>query len=375
MPRIIHAGDIHLDAPFSLFDVQKAQMRKNELRETFAGLILFAKTEKADLMILSGDLFDSGFVTKETVSLLVSQFASVPECRFVIAPGNHDPVSAKSPYKNVIFPENVYIFDKEQISCFSFPEIGVDVYGYAFTSESYTENPLAVPVSLDKTKINILAAHGDVGGKSSYCPLSPEDMAKSGFDYIALGHIHKGGELKTAGKTYYAYCGCLEGRSFDECGIKGAFIADMSKPNGKLTANFVFKRFSGRRYEKIKLDITGVASQEALSERLREAVAKAGFGSDVLLRVRLTGRIPPETLISSKKLNASAFGLFYLEIEDDFVPLLDDETLKNDISIRGAFFRELLPLLESENEEERRTAADALRYGLAALDGNDVVDF
>ena len=57
------------------------------------------------------------------------------------------------------------------------------------------------------------------------------------------------------------------------------------------------------------------------------------------------------------------------------MPLLDYEELKNDISIRGAFFRELLPMLESENEEERRTAADALKYGLAALDGNDVVDF
>lgn len=375
MPKIIHAGDIHLDAPFSLFDVQKAQLRKNELRETFASLILFAKTEKADLMILSGDLFDSGFVTKETVSLIVSQFASVPECRFVIAPGNHDYISARSPYKKALFPKNVYIFDKEQISRFSFPEIGVDVYGYAFMSEEYTENPLAAPVSLDKTRINILAAHADVGGKSSYCPLSPSDMAKSGFDYIALGHIHKGGELKTAGKTYYAYSGCLEGRSFDECGAKGAFFAEMSKTSGKLSANFVFKRFSKRRYEKIVLDITGIGSQEALSERLREAIERAGFGSDVLLRVRLTGRISPETLISPKKLTASAFGLFYLEIEDASVPLLDHEALKNDISIRGAFFRELLPLLESESEEERRTAADALRYGLAALDGNDVVDF
>ena len=375
MPKIIHAGDIHLDAPFSLFDVQKAQMRKNELRDTFANLIQFAKTEKADLVILSGDLFDSGFVTKETVSLLVSQFASVPECRFVIAPGNHDPFSEKSLYQNTVFSENVYIFDQEKITCFSFPELNTNVYGYAFTSESYTENPLALPITLDKTKINILAAHGDVGGKSKYCPLSPADMAKSGFDYIALGHIHKGGELKTAGKTYYAYCGCLEGRSFDECGIKGAFLADVSKPSGKLSANFVFKRFSKRRYEKMVLDITGVTSQEVLLERLRDAVTKAGFGSDVLLRVRLTGRISPETMISPKKITASALGLFYLEVEDTSVPLLDYETLKNDMSIRGAFFRELLPLLESENEEERRTAADALRYGLAALDGNDIIDF
>jgi hypothetical protein len=64
-----------------------------------------------------------------------------------------------------------------------------------------------------------------------------------------------------------------------------------------------------------------------------------------------------------------------LEIEDSSVPLLNYEELKNDISVKGAFFRELLPLLQSENEDERRTAATALRYGLAALDGNDMIDF
>lgn len=138
MPKIIHTADIHLDAPFSLFDVQKAQVRKNELRGTFSSLILLAKTEKADIMILSGDLFDSGFVTKETTSLLVSQFASVPECRFVIAPGNHDFISPRSPYKKEIFPPNVYIFEDEHISKISFDEIGVDVYGFAYTSEKYT---------------------------------------------------------------------------------------------------------------------------------------------------------------------------------------------------------------------------------------------
>ena len=74
-------------------------------------------------------------------------------------------------------------------------------------------------------------------------------------------------------------------------------------------------------------------------------------------------------------ISAETLGLFDLTIEDASVPLLSYEELKNDISIRGAFFRELLPLLESENEEERRTAADALKYGLAALDGNDVIDF
>ena len=129
MPKIIHAADIHLDAPFSLFDVQKAQVRKNELRGAFTSMILYAKTEKADMVIISGDLFDSGFATKETMALITSQFASLPECKFVIVPGNHDPITPRSPYKKEVFPPNVYIFEDEKISKFSFDDIGVDVYG------------------------------------------------------------------------------------------------------------------------------------------------------------------------------------------------------------------------------------------------------
>ena len=198
---------------------------------------------------------------------------------------------------------------------------------------------------------------------------------KSGFDYIALGHIHAGGKIQTAGNTYYAYSGCPEGRSFDECGIKSVIVGELSKNSTQLSANFKNYRTCRRRYEKMTVDITGVSTQEALLECVKSAVEKEGFGADVLLRVRLTGRISPETTLYPKKLNASALGVFYLEVEDASVPLLNYDELKNDISVKGAFFRELLPLLQSENEDERRTAADALRYGLAALDGNDVVDF
>ena len=375
MPKIIHTADIHLDAPFSLLSAQKARMRKNELRETFASVILLAKSEKADLVLIAGDLFDSGFVTKETLELLVSLFSSAPECRFVIAPGNRDYIWNNSPYKKEVFPPNVYIFDKEQLSCFSFPEIGVDVYGYAFTSEGCAENPLAGKVVLNHSRVNILLAHADVGGRSRYCPVSVSDIAKSRFDYIALGHVHQGGKINTAGNTYYAYSGCPEGHSFDECGTKGVIVAEFSKNAGKLTASFTNKRMGKRRFEKMNVDITGVASQEALVDCVKEAIKKEGYGSDVLLRVCLTGRISPETSLCPEKLDADALGVFYLEVENASVPLLDYEELKNDISIRGAFFRELLPMLESENAEDRRTAVDALRYGLAALDGKDVMNF
>ncbi|MBR6743676.1 MAG: DNA repair exonuclease [Clostridia bacterium] len=374
MVKIIHTADIHLDSPFSLLDVQKAKIRKNELRETFSDIIRLAESEKADIMVIAGDLFDNDFVTKETTGFLVSMFASVPSCRFVIAPGNRDYIWGRSPYRKENFSKNVYIFDKEQVSCFSFPEIGVDVYGYAFSSGSYTGNPLEKKLYLQKSRINILVAHADVDGKSKYCPISVSDMMKSGFDYIALGHSHAGSDKQTAGNTCYAYSGCPEGRSFDECGMKSVIIAELAKNSTQISVNCRTSRTCKRHYESLTVDITGVSAQDGLFNAVKNAVEKEGFGEDVLLRVRLIGMISPETVLFPQKLEASSLGLFYLEVVDDSVPLLNCEALKNDISIRGAFFREMLPALQSEDEATRRKAVAALRYGLAALDGRPLSD-
>lgn len=377
MPKIIHTADLHLDAPFSLFDVQKAQARKNELRGVFSSLVMYAKTEKADMVIIAGDFFDHGYVTKETMGLITSQFSSVPECRFVIAPGNHDCASPKSPYLKTVFPPNVYIFDSENISRFEFPDIGVDVYGWAFVGEKMESNPLLHHIAVNPERINILAAHADMTSKTSgNCPITTDDIAKSNCDYAALGHIHAGTEVKRAGNTYYAYSGCLEGRSFDECGTKGAIICDFERrPDGLLKTDFTYKRFCRRRYEKFELDITSAETKSEVVSKIKSEIVHRGIGADTLLRVTLTGMISPEADISAEKIRENDIGVFYLEIKDKSLPLLSYENLKSDLSVKGALFRELLPKLESDDEEERKLASQALRYGLAALSGSDVVDF
>lgn len=377
MPKIIHTADLHLDAPFSLFDVQKAQARKNELRGVFSSIVMYAKTEKADMVIISGDLFDHGFVTKETMNLITGQIASVPECRFVIAPGNHDCADARSPYLKTVFPENTYIFTSEKLSKFEFPDIGVDVYGWAFVGDRMEANPLEHHIAVNPDRINILAAHADLLSKTSgKCPITTDDIAKSNCDYAALGHVHAGTEVKRAGNTYYAYCGCPEGRSFDECGTKGAIIGEFERqPGGVLKTDFVYKRFCRRRYEKFSLDVTAATSREEITSKIKSETAKRNIGADTLLRITLTGSVSPDAELRISSINETDAGVFYLEIIDDTVPLLSTEELKNDLSVKGALFRELLPKLQSENEAERRLASEALRYGLAALSGSDIIDF
>ncbi len=373
MPKILHIGDIHLDSPFSLLDVEKSQARRNELRGTFTSIMMYAKMNAADVVIIAGDLFDSEFVTKETVNLLVSQFAQNPACRFVITPGNHDPATAKSAYLKTKFPENVYIFKNENLEKLSFDDIGVDVFGFAYTEEKYEQNPLARRPDLDKRKINILAAHADITNRNStYCPIKASEFAACGFDYAALGHIHAGGEIEKLDETYYAYSGCPEGRSFDECGVKGGIFINAEKQGGVLKMDFERPRFCKKRYEKAEVDVSGLATREEALAAIKKSVTEKGLGKDTLLRVKLCGVVSPNAAFEAESISAADAGVFYIEVEDFTMPLLDYNELSGDITIKGALFRELLPKLEGGDEHERRLASLALKYALAALSGDEI---
>ena len=333
----------------------------------------YAKAKEADIVIVAGDLFDSEFVTRETMSLITSEFSALPSCRFVITPGNHDPAVAKSAYLKTKFPENVYIFKSENVEKISFDDIGVDVYGFAYTEEKYEQDPLAERFMLDKAKINIFAAHADIYSKNStYCPMKPADFAAFGFDYAALGHIHAGGKIEKEGETYYAYCGCPEGRSFDECGVKGGIFITCEKRGGAFRAEFETPRFCKKRYERIEADVSEKKTCAEAIEVISAAVKENGFGEDTLLRVKLCGVVAPDADFNEKSITAQDVGVFYIEVENCTLPLLDFGELENDISIKGAVFRELLPRLESDDEKERKTASMALKYALAALAGDEI---
>ena len=377
MPRIIHTADLHLDSPFSLLDANKAMARKAELRGTFSNIIAIAKNDNANMVIISGDLFDSEFVTKETIEFMNSQFASVPFCKFVIAPGNHDYFSDKSAYSKSVFPKNVFIFNRPELQFFNFPDINVCVYGWAFVKEDMDKNPLVHSINTNPDCVNILAVHADVSTSSSkYCPISEEDIARSNCTYAALGHIHEGTEVRKAGNTFYAYSGCPEGRSIDECGKKGVISVDFEKNNfGRWVPTFSYKRVCKRRYEKFNLDITAIGSKEEVVAKIKHEMAKQSLGSDTLLRVVFTGTVDQNVVESSKKITAEELGTYYLEIKDRTIPLVDEQELLKDITINGTLYRELLPKIKSSDPEESESAKQALIYGLAALSGSDVADF
>lgn len=371
MIKLLHCADIHLDSPFTSENVVKSEIRRNELRNTFISIVSYAKQNQADFVLIAGDLFDSDFVTKETVEMLVNEFENAPDCRFIISPGNHDPYTDNSVYNRVVFPDNVYIFNKDVLSYFTFDEIGVNVYGYAFTKSELNHNPFAGRQPHDTDMINILCVHGDLTSGSKTAPITKSEIRNSGFDYIALGHIHNSNGIMQEGNVRYAYSGCPEGRDFGEIGYKGALWIEMDK------FNFTHEkiRFSKRRYESDRINITGCSDMSDVISVITQRIAENGYGDDTILRIYLDGDVNPELKISKSLIKDKIKNLFDIVIIDNTSPFYDYNYLKDDPTIRGVFFNKMLPLLQNSTQEERDIAIKALHYGLSAISGSDIIDF
>ena len=104
--KIVHAADFHLDSAFGALSAEQARQRRRESRELLTRLSNYVNQNGVDLVLLAGDLFDSDTTYRETLEALSDALGAM-RARVFIAPGNHDPYSAKSAYATLAWPENV----------------------------------------------------------------------------------------------------------------------------------------------------------------------------------------------------------------------------------------------------------------------------
>ena len=224
MVRLIHAADFHLDSPFSGLDPEQAIRRRAEQRELLGRLAELARDRNADLVLLAGDLFDAERVFQETAKALAQHLESIP-CPVLIAPGNHDFYSGRSPYATLRWPENVHIFTSGQLEGVSLPQLNCTVYGAAFTAPRQDSTPLH-GFQAQGDGMHLMVLHGQTGALNEYGPIAPQDIQNSGLTYLALGHVHQYSGLNREGGTFWAYPGCPEGRGFDVLEDKGDLYID-----------------------------------------------------------------------------------------------------------------------------------------------------
>ena len=366
--RIIHTADVHLDSPFTAFTPSGAEKRRENIRKSFLALIEKAREEKTQLFLISGDLFDTEFATRDTALMLKNAFLSLPDCKFFISPGNHDPFTQSSVYATASFPSNVHVFRERE--CVELPELGVRVFGYGFASSICNESTVLGYEVPNDDMINILVCHGDTSGAlSTNGPVTKRDIGESGFDYVALGHIHKGTGVCFENGVAYAYPGCLCGRSFDETGVKTALIGEIEKNN--ITLDTVSVAYM--QYESIVCDITGTVSRRNALENIRNAVSV--FPAGTVVRVTAEGNTAEEYLLSPDELEGQTECEVY--IIDNTRPVISFTDIESENTLRGAFYRIMEKRIASvrSGSEEYNTLVKALKYGLTVLDEKNIADF
>lgn len=359
--RILHAADLHLDSAFAGLAEEKAALLRQESRDILRRMVDWANDHAVDVMLLSGDLFDSDRMYSQTARTLAQALARF-RGRIFLSPGNHDFYAPGSGYDAVDWPENVHIFTSRRPQTVLLRSLNASVTGAAFTSAEEWEPFDGASFSGGDAPIRLGVLHGEVTrGESKYRAIPPAEIEKTNLTYLALGHVHRCAGVQRAGNTAYAYPGCLLGRGFDETGDKGFLYGEITPEKVELE----FIPFAPRRYQSVTADITDRDPADAVRQAL-----DPDCGQDIC-RVLLTGSRRENFSLSA--LTSELSGLCAaLELTDETYPEEDVWARCGEDSLRGLFLQNLRARYDGADEDEKRQLLQAARFGLAALDNRDL---
>lgn len=365
--KVLHIGNVFLDCPFTDMEATRSAIYRKQKRETFRHAVEWARDEGVQMILLTGDLVDNSYATLDTLRFLRATFDLAPEMRFVITPGVHDYIWGGSIYRLGGFGDNVTIFDSETPTQVHFGDLGVMVTGWGFCSDYDPGAPLRGRRIPPFEGISLVAGYASLGPNSTPAPIAPEDIATFGGDYVALSGPHMfGGFHKAAGRTVYAFSGALEHSGYGESGTGGANLITITPTEEGTVVNAERLRFGTCTFATEELEVTGVATEAEICQRVKDVMQERGYGNQTALRVIFTGALPVGMHLPSC-FDAEALGLYAFSPVDETTPACDESAVARDMSVRGEVGRALIPHMKSGDSAVRVPAADALRVSLEVL--------
>ncbi len=353
--KILHSADWHLDSPLMGRTEAQTQFLRKALLEIPDKVASLCRSENCDLLLLCGDLFDGAY-TKESFHAVYTALSELKIPVF-ISPGNHDFCQNNSPYFVERWPENVHIFTHPVMESVSIPELNIRLYGAGYEAMDCPALLKDFRAEGDE-RWHIGIVHGDPTQASSpYCPVSKLQVQESGLDYLALGHIHKGGSFR-AGETLCAWPGCPMGRGYDEPDQKGVLVVQL---DDGVTAQFL--PLNTPRFYDLTVDV----GENPLSavEALLPPVDTEDF-----YRVTLTGYSAP---IDANAIIGKIPHVPNLELRDRTLPEVDLWSAVGEDSLEGVFFRILHEGLDTESEKLQQQLKLAAKISRQILDGQEVL--
>ncbi len=354
--KFVHIADMHFDTSFAqINDNELGNSRRLEQRKAFKKVIEYIKENNVDYLFIAGDFYEHKFIRESTIEFINKLFKEIQNTKVFITPGNHDPLIKNSFYNKYNWNDNVHIFDS-RISCVR--DGNVNIYGYGF-DDFYYKNPAINDFLLDdRSKLNILITHGSLDGGYDddrvYNPMSSSRIRQLGFDYIALGHIHKSNYTE---HENVVYPGSTISMGFDELGSHGMVVGEFV--DKKLETKFI--PLDEGEFKILEHDISNLESSETIADSINDLM----LDNNKFYEIALVGNRSFEIdLYSLKKMIVRNN---VIKIKDKTKIAYNLEEISRNNTLKGLFVKEILSRLEND-EYDKETVEKALEIGLEILE-------
>ncbi len=343
--RFIHTADIHLGA---VPDKGKSWSgeRAEEIKESFDRLLSVAEERKVDLLLIAGDLFHAP-PTENDLQNLDYKLGKLSVTRTIIIAGNHDYIENDSPAEHYRFKSNTVLIPRNSFGNVYIKSLNTCVTGFSFGKAEYTRSVYENIGPQKPGAINILLAHG---GDEKHIPINFRKMADAGFDYCALGHIHKPRHIV---KNKMAYPGSLEPIDRTETGRHGFIYGQCQDGETRIR----WEPFNCRSYINIGLEVKPEYSEAQIIDVLARQMEKLGAQNiyKIILSGHMAAGIRPDLSSLKYKYRIS-------DITDNTLCEynMDKLLLDNEDNLLGKFISNL-------EDAEDEISKKALKYGVEAI--------
>ena len=295
--RFVHAADLHLDSPFTGLKAAAPEHVANRLYsatfEAYENIINLCISEEVDALLVAGDVYDGADRSLRAQLKFVEGLKKLDThgIRSFVCHGNHDPRDGWQ--AGLDYPPGCRRFgpEWEAVPVFEDPN-RARIHGISYPKRDVAENLALRLGKVDPGPFSIGLLHGNVNnstGHAAYAPCSLDDLAQSGVDYWALGHVHTRQVLNEQGPAVI-YPGNPQGRHPNETGARGVYLVEVDD-GGKV--DLKFRPMDTVRWEWLDWDIAALDTEQDLLDALHkgmQALLDGAEGRSVVVRVRLTGR-------------------------------------------------------------------------------------
>jgi DNA repair exonuclease SbcCD nuclease subunit len=366
--RFLHCADLHLDSPLRGLEADPdapVEKIRGATREALKEMVRFAIAQRVDFVVAAGDLYDGDWQDWRTGRFLIEQIGELTKANipFIAIRGNHDAESVIT--RRLRMPSDIArLLDHRRPETYRLPALPVSIHGQSFATKAVTENIALTYPPPDPGRFNIGLLHSSVGdrpGHDTYASCSVEDLRHHGYDYWALGHIHKQEILSR--DPWIVFPGNPQGRHINEPGPKGATLVTVS--DGKVIDAPTIP-FDTVRWARIPITLTEDADEDAALTLVRTELAAAvaqAEGRLLAARIILSGACRAHDSLSldlgatRERIRAEALSVAGPD-------MLWAETIEIATS----------PPRAIEAMEDRHDATGDLVRALRAADGSQIVD-